>query len=33
MRDMLTRLAKLFQELDQRSIVKVIILIGIGESF
>jgi hypothetical protein len=32
MRDMLTRLAELFQELDQRSVVKVIILTGAGRA-
>ncbi len=32
MRDMLTRLAELFQELDQRPAVKVIILTGAGRA-
>jgi enoyl-CoA hydratase/carnithine racemase len=32
MRDMLTRLAELFQELDQRLAVKVIIPIGAGRA-
>jgi enoyl-CoA hydratase len=32
-RDMLTRLAELFQELDQRPAVKVIILTGAGRAF
>jgi enoyl-CoA hydratase/carnithine racemase len=32
MRDMLTRLVELFQELDQRHAVKVIILTGAGRA-
>jgi enoyl-CoA hydratase/carnithine racemase len=32
MRDMLTRLAELFQELDQRPAIKVIILTGAGRA-